>query len=297
MPPPSSGGISLVALLNILERYDIAKSGWNTPETVHLMVEAERRVFAERSEYIADPEFFDVPIGVLTSKAYADERAREIDPEQATPSDEVRPIDLAAFQEESEETTHYSVVDKDGMAVAVTTTIDDSYGSYLVVEGSGFLLNNEMADFSAKVGAPTHEGLVYGNANSIEPHKRMLSSMTPTIVFKDGKNFMVIGSPGGPTIITTTLQCILNVVDHGMTVGEAVNAGRFHHQWFPDVISYEADRGAFSEETIARLEAMGHRLRPRNLGNAQGIVVDPETGLRMGGPDPRRRPPSHAAGH
>jgi gamma-glutamyltranspeptidase/glutathione hydrolase len=183
------------------------------------------------------------------------------------------------------------------MAVAVTTTIDDSYGSYLVVEGAGFLLNNEMADFSAKVGAPTHEGLVYGKANSIEPRKRMLSSMTPTIVFKDGKNFMVIGSPGGPTIITTTLQCILNVIDHGMTVGEAVDAGRFHHQWYPDVIQYEAERNALSEETIAALEAMGHTLRPRNLGNAQGIVVDPETGLRMGGPDPRREPPSRAAGH
>ncbi len=297
MPPPSSGGISLVALLNILERYDIAKLGWNTAETVHLMVEAERRVFAERSQYIADPEFFDVPVEVLTSKVYADSRAEEIDPERATSSDQVRPIDLADFQGESSETTHYSVMDKDNMAVAVTTTIDDSYGSYLVVEGAGFLLNNEMADFSAKVGAPTHEGLVYGTANRIEPHKRMLSSMTPTIVFKDGKNFMVIGSPGGPTIITTTLQCIMNVIDHGMTVGEAISAGRFHHQWIPDVIEYEAERGAFSEETITTLEAMGHRLRPRNIGNAQGIVVDPETGLRMGGPDPRREPPSHAAGH
>jgi gamma-glutamyltranspeptidase/glutathione hydrolase len=296
MPPPSSGGITLVALLNILERYDIGKSGWNTAETVHLIVEAERRVFADRNEYIADPEFFDVPVETLISKEYADARAETIDPERATPSEEIGPIDVAAFQE-SEETTHYSVVDKDGMAVAVTTTIDDSYGSYLVVEGAGFFLNNEMADFSAKVGAPTHEGLVYGMANGIEPYKRMLSSMTPTIVFKDAENFMAIGSPGGPTIITTTLQCIMNVIDHGMTAEEAVSAPRFHHQWIPDVIDYEDERGAFSEETITRLLAMGHELRPRNLGNAQGIVVDPETGLRMGGPDPRRQPPSHAAGH
>jgi gamma-glutamyltranspeptidase/glutathione hydrolase len=261
------------------------------------MVEAEKRVFADRSEYIADPEFFDVPIDVLLSKGYADERAKDIDPERSTPSDEVTPIDLALLSQESEETTHYSVVDKDGMAVAVTTTIDDSYGSYLVVEGAGFLLNNEMADFSAKVGAATHEGLVYGTANSIEPNKRMLSSMTPTIVSRDGKNFMVIGSPGGPTIITTTLQCIMNVVDHGMTISEAVSAPRFHHQWIPDVIQYEADRGAFTEATVAQLEALGHKLTPRVLGNAQGVVIDPSTGIRMGGPDPRRQPSSFAAGH
>jgi len=187
---------------------------------------------------------------------------------------------------ESDETTHYSVVDKDGMAVAVTTTLDRSFGSYLVVEGAGFLLNNEMGDFSAKTGVPNLAGLVYGNANAIEANKRMLSSMTPTIIAKDGNNFMVIGSPGGPKIITTVLQCIMNVVDHGMTIQEAVAAGRFHHQWLPDRIEHE--EGAFSEETIAKLKEYGHSLMSvKPIGDAQGVVINPETGLLMAGPDPR----------
>ena len=172
------------------------------------------------------------------------------------------------------------------MAVAVTTTLERGYGSYLVVEGAGFLLNNEMGDFSAKTGVPNSAGLVYGSANAIEANKRMLSSMTPTIVTKDGKNFMVIGTPGGPTIITTVLQCIMNVVDHRMTVQEAVAAGRFHHQWLPDRIEYE--RGAFSQETIAKLKELGHSLTSvERIGNAQGVVVEPATGLLTAGPDPR----------
>ncbi len=294
MPPPSSGGITLIAILNILERYDIRSMGFNTAETVHTMTEAERRVFSDRNEYIADPDFYNVPVDILISKEYVDIRAKDIDPEHATPSAEISPIKLA--HRESEETTHYSVVDKDGMAVSVTTTIDASFGGYLVCEGAGFLFNNEMADFSAKVGAPTHEGLVYGEANGIESNKRMLSSMTPTIVTKDGKSFMVIGSPGGPTIITTTLQCILNVIDHGMTAAEAVSAPRFHHQWLPDLLQHEAERNAFSKETLTRLGELGHKFRERLLGNAQGIVIDPETGIRYGGPDPRRLPRSYAAG-
>jgi gamma-glutamyltranspeptidase/glutathione hydrolase len=213
MPPPSSGGICLMETLNILERYDISASGWNTPETVHLMAEAQRRTFADRAEYIADPDFIGVPVKVLTSKKYADIRAKDITLSHATPSAQVTHGDVTRFgakvPSESGETTHYSVVDKDGMAVAVTTTLDRSFGSYLVVEGAGFLLNNEMGDFSAKTGVPTASGLVYGNANAIEANKRMLSSMTPTIVTKDGDNFMVIGSPGGPTIITTVLHSAL----------------------------------------------------------------------------------------
>jgi gamma-glutamyltranspeptidase/glutathione hydrolase len=277
--------------LNILERYDISASGWNTPETVHLMAEAQRRTFADRAEYIADPDFIGVPVKVLTSKKYADIRAKDITPSHATPSAQVTHGDVpgvgAKVPSESGETTHYSVVDKDGTAVAVTTTLDRSFGSYLVVEGAGFLLNNEMGDFSAKTGVPTSSGLVYGNANAIEANKRMLSSMTPTIVTKDGNNFMVIGSPGGPTIITTVLQCIMNVVDHGMTVQEAVAAGRFHHQWLPDRIGHE--EGAFSEETISKLKEFGHSLMSvKPMGDAQGVVIDPETGVLMAGPDPRR---------
>ena len=288
MPPPSSGGISLIEMLNILERYDVGASGWNTTKTVHLMVEAERRAFADRAEYIADPDFIEVPIKTLTSKKYADIRAKDINPLYATPSAQVTCGDVAQVPYESDETTHYSIVDKDGMAVAVTTTLERGYGSYLVVEGAGFLLNNEMGDFSAKTGVPNSAGLVYGNANDIEANKRMLSSMTPTIVTKDSRNFMVIGSPGGPTIITTVLQCIMNVVDHGMTVNEAIAAGRFHHQWLPDRIDYE--KGAFSGETIAALKAFGHSLtNVKKIGNAQGLLLDPRTGLLTGGPDPRRR--------
>lgn len=287
MPPPSSGGISLIEILNILERYDIGAYGWNSTETVHLMVEAERRAFADRAEYIADPDFVEVPVKTLTSKSYADIRAKDIDPSHATASAQVTCGDVTQVPYESDETTHYSIVDKNGMAVAVTTTLERGYGSYLVVEGAGFLLNNEMGDFSAKTGVPNSAGLVYGNANAIEANKRMLSSMTPTIVTKNGKNFMVIGSPGGPTIITTVLQCIMNVVDHSMTVQQAVTAPRFHHQWLPDRIEYEI--GAFSEETITRLKNLGHSLvSTERIGNAQGIIIDTKTGLLETGPDPRK---------
>lgn len=287
MAPPSSGGISLMEMLNILERYDIGASGWNTDKTVHLMAEAQRRAFADRAEYIADPDFVEVPVKTLTSKRYADIRAKDIDPSHATASAQVTCGDVTQVPYESDETTHYSIVDKNGMAVAVTTTLERSYGSYLVVEGAGFLLNNEMGDFSVKTGVPNSAGLVYGNANAIEANKRMLSSMTPTIVTKNDKNFMVIGSPGGPTIITTVLQCIMNVVDHSMTVQKAVTAPRFHHQWLPDRIEYEI--GAFSEETIAQLKKLGHTLVSRSsIGNAQGILIDPETGLLTGQADPRK---------
>jgi gamma-glutamyltranspeptidase/glutathione hydrolase len=287
MAPPSSGGISLIEMLNILERYDIGVSGWNTAKTVHLMVEAQRRAFADLAKYIADPDFVEIPVKTLTSKRYADIRAKNIDPSHATASAQVTCGDVTQVPYESDETTHYSIVDKNGMAVAVTTTLERSYGSYLVVEGAGFLLNNEMGDFSAKTGVPNSAGLVYGNANAIEANKRMLSSMTPTIVTKNGKNFMVIGSPGGPTIITTVLQCIMNVVDHGMTAQQAVTAPRFHHQWLPDRIEYEI--GAFSEETITRLKNLGHSLvGTERIGNAQGIVIDTNTELLETGPDPRK---------
>jgi len=290
MAPPSSGGISLIEMLNILERYDIGVSGWNTAKTVHLMTEAQRRAFADRAKYIADPDFVEIPVKTLTSKRYADIRGKDIDPSHATASAQVTCGDVTQVPYESDETTHYSIVDKNGMAVAVTTTLERSYGSYLVVEGAGFLLNNEMGDFSAKTGVPNSAGLVYGNANAIEANKRMLSSMTPTIVTKNGKNFMVIGSPGGPTIITTVLQCIMNVVDHGMTAQQAVTAPRFHHQWLPDRIEYEI--GAFSEETITRLKNLGHSLvGTERIGNAQGIVIDTNTELLESACQGRMGPP------
>ncbi|MFC1563214.1 gamma-glutamyltransferase [candidate division KSB1 bacterium] len=287
MSPPSSGGICLIQLLNILEPYNIGSLGWNTPETVHLVVEAERRVYADRSEFLGDSDFVHIPVGKLISKEYADIRAKNINPFRATLSDEVTYGDLAQLRYESEETTHYSVVDKDSMAVAVTTTLNGGYGSYLVVEGAGFLLNNEMDDFSSKPGTPNMFGLLGNEANAIEPNKRMLSSMTPTIITKEGKNYMVIGTPGGSTIITTVLQCIMNVIDHGMSIREAVSAARFHHQWYPDNIQHEED--AFSNETIAKLKELGHTLSVRKIGDANGIIIDPKSGLYMGGADPRSR--------
>ncbi|MCH7783709.1 gamma-glutamyltransferase [candidate division KSB1 bacterium] len=287
MAPPSSGGTCLIQLLNILERYDIAELGWNTPETVHLVVEAERRVYADRAEYLGDSDFYDVPVKKLLSKGYADIRSKDIDTSHATPSNDVTHGDVDQLPIESEETTHYSVVDKNGMSVAVTTTLNGGYGSLLVVDGAGFLLNNEMDDFSSKPGEPNMYGLLGSEANAIEPNKRMLSSMTPTIVAKDGKNFMIIGTPGGSTIITTVLQCIMNVIDHGMSIREAVTAPRFHHQWMPDRIDHEEK--AFTDITIAKLEALGHTLRTRGIGDAHGIIIDPENGWFFGGADPRSR--------
>ena len=287
MSPPSSGGITMIEILNILEKYNIKDLGWNTPETVHLIVEAERRAYADRAEYIADPDFIDVPIEQLTAKKFAQMRGADINPQRATPSDQITHGPVMPPPYESQDTTHFSVVDKDGMAVSVTYTLERSYGSYLLVEGAGFLLNNQMGDFSAKIGVPNSAGLVYGPANAIEANKRMLSSMTPTIITKDGKNFMVIGSPGGPTIITTVLQCVMNVIDHGMTVEQAVAAGRFHHQWLPDKIQHE--KNAFTPETIEKLKNMGHTLDTRSLGDAQGIIIDNQRNLLYGGPDPRGR--------
>jgi len=278
MPPPSSGGICLVSMLNILERYDIGASGWNTPETVHLMTEAMRRVYADRNYYIADPDFIDVPVDGLISKEYADIRARDIDPGRATPSMDVMHGDVRIVAGESDETTHYSVVDKDGMAVSVTTTLEAMFGSFLVVEGAGFLLNNEMGDFSAKSGVPNTSGLVYGDANSIEPDKRMLSSMTPSIVTRDGKNYIVVGAAGGPRIITMVLQSVMNVIDHGMDAHAAFGAPGFHHQWLPDKLGH---RKAFSEETINQLKALGHTIEGRGLNSAHGIIIDPESGLLL----------------
>lgn len=283
MSPPSSGGAHIVEILNILEGYPIADSGLNSAQTIHLMSEAMKRAYADRSEYLGDTDFVDVPLTGLTSKEYAASLREQIDPEQATPSVEIKPGNPAPY--ESNETTHFSIVDRYGNAVSNTYTINFSYGSHIVVDGAGFLLNNEMDDFSAKPGVPNAYGLIGGEANKIEPNKRMLSSMSPTIVKKDGKNYIVTGSPGGSRIITTTLQVLMNVIDHNLNIQAAVNAPRIHHQWLPDEIRIEQ---GISPDTIRLLEGMGHSVVQKSaMGAIQSIMVG-EDGVFYGGADPRR---------
>jgi len=284
MPPPSSGGAHIVQILNILEGFPISWTGANSAETIHLMAEAMRLAYADRSEYLGDSDFVDVPLKGLTSKAYAAALRGKIDRHRATPSSSVKPGKPQPY--ESDQTTHFSVVDKDGNAVSSTYTINFSYGSGLVAEGTGILLNNEMDDFSAKPGVPNAYGLIGGDANAVEPGKRPLSSMSPTIVLKDGKPFLVTGSPGGARIITTTLQVIMNVIDHGMNVAEASAAPRIHHQWLPDQLRVEE---GLSPDTTALLRARGHDVSVQEaMGATQSIMIDPETGFRLGASDPRR---------
>lgn len=254
MPPPSSGGVVLVQILNMLESQDIGALGWGSTQTVHLTVEALRRAYADRAEHLGDPDFYPVPLARLISPDYAKQRFADVSTTRASDSEQVFAGNWAS---ESTETTHYSVVDADGNAVSVTTTLNGGYGNHIVVPGAGFLLNNEMDDFSAKPGSPNMYGLMGGEANKIEPGKRMLSSMTPTIVVKDGKTVLVTGSPGGSTIINTVLHVVMNVIDHGMGVEEAVAKPRFYHQWKPDDIRFET--GSIPEQTQKELEAMGHR--------------------------------------
>jgi gamma-glutamyltranspeptidase/glutathione hydrolase len=283
-PPISSGGIALIQALNILEGFPIAEHGHNAPKTMHLMAEAEKRVYADRSEWLGDPAFFKVPVAGLLSEGYAARLRAGIDPARATPSSTIRPGAPRDF--ESAETTHYSVVDAAGNAVATTTTINGWFGNGQVVAGAGFLLNNEMDDFSAKPGVPNLYGLVGGDANAVAPGKRMLSSMTPTIVTKDGRAFLVLGSPGGSRIITTVLQVIMNVVDHGMDVQAAVDAPRFHHQWLPDEIRLE--RRGFPAGVVSALHALGHRTSVQaDMGDVHAILIDPKSGVRFGASDPR----------
>jgi gamma-glutamyltranspeptidase/glutathione hydrolase len=271
MPPPSSGGVVLMQILNMLEPYEIGTLGWGSSQTVHLMVEALRRAYADRAEHLGDPDFYPVPIDKLISKDYAVERFADMNPAAASDSET---IFAGNWVGESQDTTHYSVVDGQGNAVAVTTTLNGSYGNRIVVPGAGFLLNNEMDDFSAKPGSPNMYGLLGGEANKIEPGKRMLSSMTPTIVVKDGATVLVTGSPGGSTIINTVLHVVMNVIDHGMGVEEAVASPRFYHQWKPDQIRFERD--SISAETRATLESMGHRGFQEAgfaFGDANSIVI------------------------
>ncbi len=271
MPAPSSGGVLLVEMLNMLEPYKLSESGWGSAVTVHLMIEAQRRAYSDRAEYLGDPDFYDVPAQTLTSKEYARERFADFNELSATDSTDV---DAQAWPKESMQTTHYSIIDGMGNAVSVTTTLNASYGNKFVVPGAGFLLNNEMDDFSSQPNTANGFGLIGREANAIEPSKRMLSSMSPTIVTKDDEVFLITGSPGGSTIINTVLQVIINVVDHGMTIEEAVSSPRFHHQWLPNIVRYE--EGSISQEALSKLKEMGHKglgLSRFPLGDANSIKV------------------------
>lgn len=289
MPPPSSGGVHIIQMLNILENYPIRDMGFGSADVMHLMAEAMRRAFADRSKHLGDPDYYDVPLEWLTDKAYAAELSAKIDMKRATPSSEVLPGKPPGY--ESMDTTQLSVMDGRGNAVSLTTTLNFSYGSGIVVPGAGFLLNNEMDDFSSKPGVPNAFGLLGGDANAIEGGKRPLSSMTPTIVLRDGRPYLVTGSPGGSRIITVVLQIIVNVIDHGMNIADAVVAPRMHHQWQPDILQVEP---GFSPDTLSLLEARGHKLgRGRVMGAGESILYD--GGIFYGAADPRR-PFSGAAG-
>ena len=296
MPPPSSGGVTMAAIANMVERWDLAALGWNSADAVHVMAESFRRAYADRNEYLADPDFVDMPLAELTSEDYAERRAATISMDRATPSSEVRP-GLETVLDESH-TTHYSVVDGDGNAVAVTTSINSWFGGRVVVDGAGFFLNNTMDDFAAKPGTPNQFGLVQGERNAVAGEKRMLSAMSPTIVEgADGALLLVTGTPGGATIITTVLQTIFNVVDHGMNAVQAVHAPRVHHQHLPDQVFFE-HRG-LSESAVRTLRDRGHTVREREpgppdayftggmSGDVQLIMVMPDGSL-AGWSDPRR---------
>lgn len=257
MGPPSSGGISLIYLLNILENYDLKNSGYGSVQNIQLMTEAMRRVYADRSEFMGDQDFVSVPVDILTSKSYALNRMNDYSPDKASVSKEIKPGD--AFHKESEQTTHYSIADKDGNLVSVTTTINDVFGNKVVVDGAGFFLNNEMDDFVSKPGVPNLYGLLGSEANSIAPQKRMLSSMTPTFVLKDNKPFLVVGSPGGGRIITSVLQTIINIIDHDLDLAQAIDNPRIHHQWFPDEI--QAEKNSMNPESEKSLKEMGYAIK------------------------------------
>ncbi len=277
--PPSGGGIIILQVLGMIEPFDIGKMGFHSAGAVHVIVEAEKRAFADRAEYSGDPDFVSVPVTELLSRNYLHRRMQDFDPDRATPSKMIRAGEPLAV--ESEETTHYSVVDHMGNAVSATTTLNNGFGSSIVVDSAGFLLNDQMDDFSVKPGIPNMYGLIGGQANAIKPGKRMLSSMTPVIIEKEGKLFLVAGSPGGSTIPTTVLQVVTNIIDYGMNIAVAVDTGRYHHQWLPDYIIYE--RKSIDSLNLIRLAKFGYRLEPRNaIGRVNAIMVLPGGRLESG---------------
>ena len=297
MSPPSSGGVHIVQMLNILSGYDLKADGHNSAAYLHKLIEVMRRAYADRSKYLGDPDFVDVPVLALTAQGYADDLRESISLDLAAKSRDILPG--AKLPYESVNTTHYSVIDKDGNAAAVTYTLNFSYGSGYSVDGAGFLLNNEMDDFSSKPGSPNGYGLIGGDANKIEPRKRPLSSMTPMIVKKDGQVILVTGSPGGSTIITSVMQMVLNVIEWDMNLAEAVHKPRIHHQWLPDLVVTEP---GISIDTLKRLEAMGHNLPKDENGDYDRTIlgrvnsVGQGQGVALGSADPRG-PKSAAVGH
>ncbi|HLG16156.1 MAG TPA: gamma-glutamyltransferase [Blastocatellia bacterium] len=285
MPPPSSGGTALIEMLNVLENFNVAELSHNSSEAMHLLVEVQRRAFADRAEFMGDADFVKVPVAGLISKKYAADLAKSINLERATPSSTIHAGDPSAF--EPAETTHYTVVDAEGNVVANTYTLNGGFGAGVTARGTGVLLNNEMDDFTSKPGVPNAYGLIQSENNAIAPRKRPLSAMTPTIILKEGKVYFTVGSPGGPTIINTVLQVIVNVVDFGMNIQQAIDAPRVHHQWMPDLIRWEPL--GLNRDTRRAMEKRGHLFaeRPGYIGDAQGIMIDQKTGMRLGASDSR----------
>ncbi len=284
MPPSSSGGVLIIQMLNMLEQFDLASMGWGSADYMHTLIEVERRAYADRSEHLGDTDFYDVPLEKLMDKAYAKKRLSDFNKKKASDSDKIGP---GSWPKESKDTTHFSVADQDGNVVSITTTLNFSFGNKITVSGAGFLLNNEMDDFSTKPGVPNAYGLLGNEANAVQPGKRMLSSMSPTIVNRHGKPLLVTGSPGGSTIITSTLQVILNVLVFDMDINDAVEAPRFHHQWKPDDVKYE--RLGFSPDTLKLLQQRGHDMKASAypLGDTDSIFLK-DNKLEAEN-DPRRR--------
>jgi gamma-glutamyltranspeptidase/glutathione hydrolase len=281
-PPPSSGGVALAEMLNVLENFDLKKSGRWSPETNHTLIETMKRAYADRARYLGDPAFTTIP-AELTTKAYAKKLAAGIGPKKATPSATLAPE--IVLDKESDSTTHFSAIDKHGLAVSTTYTLENSYGNRVVVRGAGYLLNNQMTDFNPKPGLTTTAGQIGTKPNRVAPGKRMLSSMTPVVVLKDGKPVLITGSPGGRTIINTVLNVVLNVTEFEMSVPDAVSAPRFHHQWLPDAANFEGAKQY--PELVKELKEMGHSVSEHRQGDAHSIGIDPKTGLRVGVADKR----------
>ena len=287
MPPPSSGGIAIIEMLHMLEAYDVPSTGWQSARYLHLLTEVMRRAFADRAEFLGDPDFVKLPVAALTSKAYADERRKTIDLDHASLSKDVGAGDPAPF--EKPDTTHFAVVDGDGNMVSNTYTLNDWFGCGVTAKGTGVLLNNEMDDFTSHPGVPNDYQLMQSEKNAIAPKKRPLSSMVPLIMLQDGKPWLAVGAAGGPRIISTVLEIVLAVVDFHVNLQQAVDAGRIHHQWMPDEIYWEPN--GTNPDTRAALEKMGHKFREKpleHISDANAVMIDPKSGLRQGGSDARR---------